>query len=130
MVSSLGLLIQSRQKTCSCFCCPWKQRKAVGIEPEILGTFSSALLYTQSPGVLSRGAEGRNCCFSSRNEILLVYPRTPVGLVLLHVLLEIFAAGILCVLLISVSHSFHCLHTPSRTQSVSISLFLFPQLLA
>lgn len=42
----------------------------------------------------------------------LVYPRTPVGLVLLHVFLEILAAGILCVLLILVSHSFHCLHTP------------------
>lgn len=36
MLSCLGLLVQSRQKTCSCFCCPWKQRKAVGMEPEIL----------------------------------------------------------------------------------------------
>lgn len=57
----------------------------------------------------------------------LVYPRTPVDLVLLHVFLEILAPGILCVLLILVSHSFHCLYTPIKDLSEQgcLNIFIF-----
>lgn len=87
----LSSLTQSRQNNCSCFSCPWKQQKLVGAKPAIPWYLSLSLSHTSARqfllGMLVNGMVFiHGCCFTKGIKCsCLGYPRTPAGLVVLHV---------------------------------------------